>query len=381
MEVIILTDEYSLKKVCGLTLFERTLLTCAEEGLQDFMIVTNDVPAALSASHTNLVGAQSGWHIKWMSNQEWLLSSLRKERSNLMVYTCLPKDCRGASAPRNDNDATLTLQASSILFKGFLKDFRENSFFKSYRVRSEEDLKMAEKLLLSQCRKPTDGVISKHLNRSLSLQISRILIRLPITANQMTGLTLLVGLVGAYCAVKMNFLMAFLIFQITSILDGCDGEIARLKFQKTKYGAWLDTVSDNIIYVTFIFCFGWGMAEFYSYPIYLYITLLILALVSLALVIMYSYLKKKNLEGTLVLIERHLNQSAQAKSGFLNFFPRYFSFVVKRDFFAFVFFVLALGRQWQLIFWLLCLGSFFIFVYSLTLLPSIVHRKYGASAI
>src|SRR3989338_7430374 len=302
MEIIIQTDEYSLKKVCGLTLFERTLLTCAEEGLQDFMIVTNDVPAALSASHTNLVGAQSGWPIKWMANWEW------KQREK-----------------NNTPDKALIVHASSILFKGFLKDFRENSFFKSYRVRSEEDLKMAEKLLLSQCRKPTDGVISKHLNRSLSLQISRILIRLPITANQMTGLTLLVGLVGAYCAVKMNFLMAFLIFQITSILDGCDGEIARLKFQKTKKGAWLDTVSDNIIYVTFIFCFGWGMAEFYSYPIYLYITLLILALVSLALVIMYSYLKKKNLEGTLVLVERHLNQSAQAKSGFLNFFPRYFS--------------------------------------------------------
>ena len=352
MEVIILTDEYSLKKVCGLTLFERTLLTCAEEGIQNFIIVAR----------------------KEEEKFKKILSKRRYRHLSLSTLRTLPRNL-------NVSDVTLTLRASSILFKGFLKDFRENSFFKSHRVRSEEDLKKAEKLLLSQCRKPTDGVISKHLNRSLSLQISRILFRLPITANQMTGLTLLVGLVGAYCAVKINFLMAFLIFQITSILDGCDGEIARLKFQKTKKGAWLDTVSDNIIYVTFIFCFGWGMAEFYSYPIYLYITLLILALVSLALVIMYSYLKKKNLEGTLVLVERHLNQSAQAKSGFLNFFPRYFSFVVKRDFFAFVFFVLALGGQWQLIFWLLCLGSFFIFVYSLTLLPSIVHRKYGASAI
>ena len=369
MEVIILTDEYSLKKVCGLTLFERTLLTCAEEGLQDFMIVTNDVPAALSASHTNLVGAQSGWHIKWMSNQEWLLSSLRKERSNLMVYTCLPKDCRGASAPRNDNDATLTLQASSILFKGFLKDFRENSFFKSYRVRSEEDLKRAEKLLLSQCKKPTDGVISKYLNRHISLQISRILIRLPITANQMTALTLLVGLVGAYYAATMHFLMAFLIFQITSILDGCDGEIARLKFQKTKRGAWLDTVSDNIIYIAFILCFGWGMMRFYSNSLYLDVTLLILVFICAALAMMYFYLKKKNLEGTLVLIERHFNQRAKSNSSFFGFFPRYFSFAVKRDFFAFVFFILALGGAWRSIFWLLFVGSFFIFIYSMTLCP------------
>jgi len=33
--------------------------------------------------------------------------------------------------------------------------------------------------------------------------------------------------------------------QISSIVDGCDGEVARLKFQGSKYGAWFDAVLDR----------------------------------------------------------------------------------------------------------------------------------------
>ena len=37
-----------------------------------------------------------------------------------------------------------------------------------------------------------------------------------------------------------------------SILDGCDGEVARLKFQESDFGCWLETVCDYLYYL-FIF--------------------------------------------------------------------------------------------------------------------------------
>ena len=37
-----------------------------------------------------------------------------------------------------------------------------------------------------------------------------------------------------------------------SILDGCDGEVARLRFQDSAFGCWLETVCDYLYYV-FIF--------------------------------------------------------------------------------------------------------------------------------
>ena len=37
-----------------------------------------------------------------------------------------------------------------------------------------------------------------------------------------------------------------------SILDGCDGEVARLKLQSSPFGCWLDTICDYLYYI-FIF--------------------------------------------------------------------------------------------------------------------------------
>jgi CDP-L-myo-inositol myo-inositolphosphotransferase len=33
--------------------------------------------------------------------------------------------------------------------------------------------------------------------------------------------------------------------QISSIIDGCDGEIARLKFQTSEFGGWYDAILDR----------------------------------------------------------------------------------------------------------------------------------------
>lgn len=34
--------------------------------------------------------------------------------------------------------------------------------------------------------------------------------------------------------------------QISSIIDGCDGEVARLKLQESSFGAWFDAVLDRL---------------------------------------------------------------------------------------------------------------------------------------
>ena len=35
----------------------------------------------------------------------------------------------------------------------------------------------------------------------------------------------------------------------SSVLDGCDGEVARLKLQESAFGCWLETVCDNLYYL------------------------------------------------------------------------------------------------------------------------------------
>jgi len=242
-------------------------------------------------------------------------------------------------------------------------------------VDSVRTLWRAEKLLLRWCRKPTDGLVARFLNRPVSLSISHKLCRTPVTPNFMTGVAFIIGLVSCFFAYKALFLLAFVFFQVASIFDGCDGEIAKLKFKKTKKGAWLDTVSDNITYVVFFLAFGWGMSEFTGNSGYLVYTGIILSFIITALGLMYIYLKRQKKEGTLVLIERAVNQMGKRNNIFFSFLPRYFSFMTKRDFFALFFLVLALFEQWQFIFSLTFVGSFFVFLYSLLLFRASFHQR------
>ena len=43
----------------------------------------------------------------------------------------------------------------------------------------------------------------------------------------------------------INLVIGAILAQAASVIDGCDGEIARLKFQVTEFGGWFDAVLDR----------------------------------------------------------------------------------------------------------------------------------------
>jgi len=109
--------------------------------------------------------------------------------------------------------------------------------------------KQAEKALLANLRdKSNDGPISKYLNRPISAKISRQLVKFKITPNQISILSFLFSLLAAGLFIPANYfylLTGGILAQFASIIDGCDGEVARLKFQTSKYGGWFDAVLDR----------------------------------------------------------------------------------------------------------------------------------------
>jgi len=118
------------------------------------------------------------------------------------------------------------------------------------RVRTEEDRRIAERKLDLWLVKPTDGMYAQ-LNRRISIPISRQLIRLPISANMVSLITLGVGIASAaFFALGgyWNTLLGAFLCLSASILDGCDGEVARLKLLESDFGCWLETVCDYVFY-------------------------------------------------------------------------------------------------------------------------------------
>jgi len=95
--------------------------------------------------------------------------------------------------------------------------------------------------------KNTDGIISKTINRRISSKISGWIVEkeINISPNEMTVLSFIVSLFAPIFYVIDYAILGGIIAQMSSILDGVDGEIARARGIATKRGAFLDTILDR----------------------------------------------------------------------------------------------------------------------------------------
>lgn len=109
----------------------------------------------------------------------------------------------------------------------------------------------AESALYRSLGKADDGFIAR-FDRALSGAVSRRLLRTPVTPNQITLASLLIGVAGSALigtgVYRAQALGAVLLWTCC-ILDGCDGEVARLKLLCSKRGAWLDVACDNVAHL------------------------------------------------------------------------------------------------------------------------------------
>jgi phosphatidylglycerophosphate synthase len=134
------------------------------------------------------------------------------------------------------------------------------------------DVAPAETWLLRSLIKASEGVMSRHFERRVSLALTRRLVATDITPNQMTALSVGIGLLGAPCFVSADPLVQLagaLLFLTHSILDGCDGELARLKFLESQSGAVLDFWGDNLVHVAVFLCMaiGWSNDVSAAWPL------------------------------------------------------------------------------------------------------------------
>ena len=136
------------------------------------------------------------------------------------------------------------------------------------------DVAPAEAWLLKSLVKDSEGFMSRHFERKISLAVTRRLVTTRVTPNVMTLVSLAVGLGSApffLSAQPAWQLTGALLFLAHSILDGCDGELARLKFLESRYGAMLDFWGDNVVHVAVFGCMaiGWSLASHTALPLLL----------------------------------------------------------------------------------------------------------------
>ncbi len=120
--------------------------------------------------------------------------------------------------------------------------------------------------------KDTDGFFARHFDRKISGALSRQLIRTPVTPNQITVFVALLGAGAGWVLAQPGYaakVTGSLVFLLTSILDGCDGEIARAKKMTSRLGGWLDLWGDNVVHVAVFYGLGQGIYKDTGDPVYL----------------------------------------------------------------------------------------------------------------
>ena len=129
-------------------------------------------------------------------------------------------------------------------------------------VENANDVTHCEKRLLSTMGKSQDGLVSRFLNRPVSRLLSRYLLRYDITPTAWTMYAFILPFLAFVCLARGDYggiLAGAIIFQLYSIIDGCDGEIARATYRESERGSRIDDFLDMLGSILFVIGLGLGL--------------------------------------------------------------------------------------------------------------------------
>jgi CDP-L-myo-inositol myo-inositolphosphotransferase len=119
----------------------------------------------------------------------------------------------------------------------------------------------ATRAVLRATGKPVDGPLTRLFERRISQTISSVLLAWPVSPNAMTTVSLGIGLTGAALLATTDYTLRVVgaaLFVFATIVDGCDGEIARSKFLESGFGKLYDTSVDIAVNAAVFVALGVG---------------------------------------------------------------------------------------------------------------------------
>ena len=122
-------------------------------------------------------------------------------------------------------------------------------------IRGPQGPQLAERSLrqsLQTLKGGMDGVVDRYVNRKLSGIFTRLFLSLGLSPNMITMVSMVCGLISAgfFAFGSYQFgIIGALLFQLSVVIDCCDGEVARLTFSESPFGQELDIWADNVVHM------------------------------------------------------------------------------------------------------------------------------------
>ena len=210
------------------------------------------------------------------------------------------------------------------------------------------DRRQATRDALLATQKATDGWVSRTFNRPISRACSRVALALGLSATAASIITLALGLVCAWVAGQPGYL-AFVgtgvLFQLASVLDGVDGEIARATVTESERGARVDTVVDQLTYLTSFAGLTIGWVREGSGTTVLWLTLAIGVALILTLLRAGRFVARHATNASFVIIDRSVRRAARDTGQATLRLAALLFTLLRRDLFAVLFLAVSLTGQ------------------------------------
>lgn len=137
---------------------------------------------------------------------------------------------------------------------------------------SADGVRQLETQLLQRLGREGDSPLVRLIARRLSRTVTQKLIHTRVRPNHVTLVSGAIGICGALCLAQPRMgwqVIGSFLFLLSTVIDGCDGELARLTFQDSAFGAKLDVTMDNVVHGVLFPAIALGLYRQQQHTLYL----------------------------------------------------------------------------------------------------------------
>lgn len=376
---------------------KRLVITAQRAGIKNFTIITEnkDSPLKKLLSGDKRIDSKISWHslgseIELGSSPSLIIQSnlvttpaalsnftdSRVKHDEILVLVDMSRDGWIKTSDDNVSDlfsiggravgayiASGKLLEKSIMDSMSIKTFvqeligrdkvKYREFSDTYWMRlstDKESVKKAENMIFAHVGKTATGRISRNLNSKVSLPTSRLLVKTPLTPNMISVLINVIGMLcGVFYAIGYPVVGA-LFMEAATILDRCDGEVARVKLMETKKGQWVDTISDQVTVLSFLLGVPIGYYLISNNPIAIILGAFNVSVFIFFVVWSFYFLTKYTNSGSLVAYFEVDKLVEDKKSSIIRKLIKLVRPMARRNFYSLGFLVVAIlgGYPWVL---------------------------------
>ena len=263
--IIICEDQRGGLKVASLTVLDRLLVALHRGGCNSLLVVTRAELPALKRARALGITWQT---VETLNSIESPSTDFLLARGHLLIQAGDVARVlqHGATLVGADGEPLLLhLAAGAPLAVPERMDGR--TLFAegvARHVSNAAEARQAVRTLWASLKSSSDGIVDRYFNRPVGRPLSRLLIHTPISPNQISVASSVIGVAGAWFlagGTPAQAVLGAILFQVSAIVDCVDGDVARMIFKESRLGKWLDLVGDQVVHSAVFVGIGVGLAR------------------------------------------------------------------------------------------------------------------------